>query len=157
MSEEVAHDQQVRFWSFYRGNFRLHGLFFLMASAVIVCSFVMSAEGAATVRAPWFPIQMPETCMSRRLWGIDCPGCGLTRSFISMSHGEFARAFSFNVAGPIVYLFVFVQIPWHAFQMFRLWNFKRPIESGWLYVPLFSMSAVILSQWLWRLCRGDLF
>ena len=94
--------------------------------------------------------------MSRRIWRMDCPGCGLTRSFISMSHGEFQRAFSFNMAGPLVYLFVLVQIPWHAWQLYRIVRLRRPIESLWLYVPLYAMSGAILSQWLWRLCSGDL-
>ena len=94
--------------------------------------------------------------MSRRMWNMDCPGCGLTRSFISMSHGRFGNAFSFNPAGPIVYLFVLIQIPWHGYQLFRLLKLRRPVESGWLFVPLYGMSAAILIQWLWRLFRGDL-
>ena len=146
-----------RFWNFYRVNFRLHLMFLLMAAAVIFCSFVMTSEGQTTVRVPGVKFQMPEVCMSKRMWGVDCPGCGLTRSFISMSHGQFGRAFQFNPAGPIVYLFVLVQIPWHAYQMVRLWKLRRPIESTWLYIPLFGMSVVILLQWLWRFGTGNLF
>jgi len=153
MSESAVQE----FWNYYRLNFRLHVVFLLMSLAVIVCSFLMTSEGQTTVRAPLLGIQMPETCMSRRLWGMDCPGCGLTRSFISMSRAEFSLAFSFNPAGPIVYTFVFVQIPWHLFQMFRLWKLKRPIETMWIYVPLFAMSGMVLIQWLWRLAIGDLF
>ena len=123
---------------------------------MIVLSLLMTVEGPATVRLPGLPMAMPESCMSRRAWGIDCPGCGLTRSFISMSHGQFKNAFSFNVAGPLVYLFVLIQIPWHAYQLFRLRNIRRPIETLWLYVPLFGMSVVVLAQWLWRLATGDL-
>lgn len=157
MSEDAEQTPQSKFWNFYRLNFRLHVIFLLMALAVIVCSFVMTSEGKTIVRVPGLPMQMPETCMSKRLWGMDCPGCGLTRSFISMSHAQFSRAFSFNPAGPIVYLFVFVQIPWHAYQMIRLWKRKRPIETMWLYVPLFGMSAAILIQWFWRMAQGELF
>ena len=157
MNNVLEQSPESRFWKFYRVNFRLHLMFLLMSLAVIVCSFVMTSEGQTIVRVPGLPIQMPETCMSKRLWGIDCPGCGLTRSFISMSHAQFSRAFSFNPAGPIVYLFVLAQIPWHAFQMFRLWKGKRPFESIWLYVPLFGMSVAILIQWLWRMAQGDLF
>jgi len=116
----------------------------------------MTSEGKTTVRAPGIPFQIPETCMSKRVWGIDCPGCGLTRSFISMSHGQFGRALSFNKAGPIVYLFVLIQIPWHLFQMSRLWKLRRPVESNWLYSGLFIISGAVLLQWLWRLFSGDL-
>ncbi|QEG24290.1 DUF2752 domain-containing protein [Mariniblastus fucicola] len=154
---DLPDSHRESFWRFYRLNFRLHIVFLLMAAAVITCSFVMSSEGKTTVRMPGVPVQMPSTCMSKRIWGVDCPGCGLTRSFISMSHAQFGRAFSFNPAGPLVYLFVLFQIPWHLYQMFRLWKLRRPIETLWLYVPLFAMSGAILIQWLWRLARGDLF
>lgn len=157
MNDPAQLTQQDNFWIFYRMNFRLHVLFLLLSLAVIVCSFVMTSEGNATVRVPGVPFQIPEACMSRRLWGMDCPGCGLTRSFISMSHAQFSRAFSFNAAGPIVYLFVLIQIPWHAFQISRLWKLKMPIESIWLYVPLFAISGLMLIQWLWRMGTGDLF
>ena len=144
------------FWRYYRTNFWLHVSFLLVATAVIFCSMVMTSEGRTTVRVPWLPIEMPEACMSRRVWNMDCPGCGLTRSFINMGHGEIQRAFSFNPAGPIVYLFVLIQIPWHGYQLFRLLKLRRPIESNWLFAPLYAMSGVVLAQWLWRLCRGDL-
>ena len=159
MSEEQEPDPRSPselFWDYYRSNFWLHVVFFLMSFAVIVCSFVMTSEGETTVRVPGISMPMPESCISRRIWKIDCPGCGLTRSFISMSHGKFPSAFSFNPAGPLVYLFVLIQIPWHAYQILRLVSLRRPIESGWLYVPLYGMSAAILVQWLWRFFSGDL-
>jgi hypothetical protein len=144
------------FWQYYRTNFWLHLAFLLTAAAVILCSLIMTSEGKTTVRVPGLPIQMPETCTSRRVWNMDCPGCGLTRSFINMSHGEVQKAFSFNPAGPFVYLFVLIQIPWHGYQLFRLLKMRRPVESAWLFVPLYGMSAAVLFQWLWRLSFGEL-
>ena len=157
MNDSAADPAIERFWAFYRSNFWLHVTFLAVSLGIITCSLLMSVEGPTTVRVPGWPWAMPESCMSRRAWGIDCPGCGLTRSFISMSHLQFANAFSFNAAGPLVYLFVLWQIPWHVYQLFRLLRLRRPIETLWLYVPLFGMSAVILMQWLWRLSTGDLF
>ncbi len=157
MTESIQEtDAVAQFWRYYRSNFTLHVVFLLMSAAVIVCSAMMTSEGATTVRIPGIPFSMPESCMSRRVWGIDCPGCGLTRSFISMSHFQFSRAIAFNPAGPIVYLFFLIQIPWHGYQMVRLWRLKRPIESVWLYSGLFAISAATFAQWIWRLLTGDL-
>jgi len=157
MSEEPPTQMpQELFRSYYRSNFWLHIVFLAMSLGVILCSVLMTVEGSSTVRVPGWQWPMPESCMSRRVWRMDCPGCGLTRSFISMGHGEFQRAFSFNLAGPLVYLFVLVQIPWHAWQLSRILKLRRPVESLWLYVPLYAASAAILGQWLWRLCSGDL-
>lgn len=43
-------------------------------------------------------------CLFRRLTGIPCLACGLTRSFLRSAHGEFAEAFSYHLLGPPLFL-----------------------------------------------------
>ena len=35
---------------------------------------------------------LPELCLARRITGSGCTGCGMTRSFISIMHGDLAGA-----------------------------------------------------------------
>jgi hypothetical protein len=51
------------------------------------------------------PSQLPAgpVCLFRFLTGLPCPGCGLTRSFCALLHGEPGAAWSFN---PFGYLLV---------------------------------------------------
>ena len=42
-------------------------------------------------------------CVSRGLFGLECPGCGLTRSFVALAGGEFSRAVAFNPLGPVLF------------------------------------------------------
>jgi uncharacterized protein DUF2752 len=42
-------------------------------------------------------------CLFKALTGLPCPGCGLTRAFSSLLHGQFARAYAFH---PFAFLFV---------------------------------------------------
>lgn len=37
-----------------------------------------------------------DLCLWRRLFGIRCPSCGLTRAMCSFVHGEFAQALNYN-------------------------------------------------------------
>ncbi len=36
-------------------------------------------------------------CPSKFLYGIPCPGCGLTRSFVSLLHGKWITALYYNM------------------------------------------------------------
>lgn len=41
------------------------------------------------------------TCILRILTGMPCPGCGMTRSWVHLAHGDVATAFELNLFGPI--------------------------------------------------------
>ena len=41
-------------------------------------------------------------CAFRDAFGIPCPNCGMTRSVVFSLHGDLARAFEMNPAGPLL-------------------------------------------------------
>ena len=49
-------------------------------------------------------------CAFKNFTGLPCPGCGLTHSFCALAKGGVADAFSWNLMGPI--LFVFLVLLW---------------------------------------------
>lgn len=46
--------------------------------------------------------QLPErtTCMSQRVLGIECPGCGMTRSFVALGRGQIDASVRLNWIAP---------------------------------------------------------
>ena len=132
-------------------EFYLHLIFFGMALFVMVMSFAMSVNGTRFVYMPGALLPMPESCTTKVLLGIECPGCGMTRAFISISHGQFLRAWSFNPASFIAYPFVAIQLPWQLLQMRRLWRGQRSIDGFWIYILPLAMACAMLIQWLIRL------
>lgn len=65
------------------------------------------------------PLRIPELCSWRRLFGVSCPGCGLTRSFVFMGHGAFAAAWEMNKLGPPLFILVASQVPYRIWKMVR--------------------------------------
>ena len=128
----------------------MHLTFFVLAAIVIAMSFSMKVSGTRFVYMPGSILPMPETCTSKLLFGIDCPGCGMTRAFIAISQGELFRAWNFNPASFLAYLFVAVQLPWQSYQMYRLWIGQRSVESYWIYVLPLVLAAAMIIQWLCR-------
>jgi hypothetical protein len=80
----------------------------------------LSPEGAVVFSSDHFGLrfQLPETCMSRRIFGVSCPGCGLTRSFVAVAHGNIRMGIEANIMGPILYLLCWLQIPYRIFRYF---------------------------------------
>ena len=111
---------------------------------VIVMSFVLTVGSDEKVYFPFAEQPLRETCTSRILFAMDCPGCGMSRAFISISDGRIRKALQFNSAGLIVYLFVAAQIPWHAFQIYRTFQTRGPIDTWWTLVLPIGVIAWML-------------
>lgn len=43
-------------------------------------------------------------CWLHAAFGIDCPMCGMTRSFVALAHGRLEDAFEFHPAGPLLFV-----------------------------------------------------
>jgi hypothetical protein len=129
----------------------MHGTFFCMSLVIIALSFLMQAKGSASVFLPGASTALPEMCSSKRMLGLPCPGCGLTRSFISISHGQFARAWNFNPASFVMYLFVLVQIPWNAMQFLLIRQRGFGVTIPYVHFLPVAVASVLILNWLIRL------
>lgn len=52
----------------------------------------------------------PVVCPFRLLTGLPCPGCGLTRSWVCLLHGEWQHAVAANAFGPAAVLGVLLLV-----------------------------------------------
>lgn len=147
----IVTPRQVRAESWLRGDVALHVLFLSMATAVLVMSCLMRNDGGSKVFLPGFETAIPSMCSTRVLMGIDCPGCGLTRAFISISQGRFLDAWNFNPASFAVYAFVAAQIPWHSIQLWRIYQGRRPLESSFVYLVPIGLVIILMINWLIKL------
>lgn len=134
-----------------RAELCFHVVLLMVAAAVIAMSFAMRTVGDQFVFLPGAVLPMPDSCMMKNVFGFECPGCGLTRAFISISDLEFSRAWKFNPASFLIYVFVVGQIPWRLFQIGRIFKGRLPVFSIWLFLPLGIVVVGLISQWLWRL------
>lgn len=58
----------------------------------------------AAVLAPSPAAPGPDLCPFRRMTGLPCPACGLTRSWVACAHGDLSAAFGYNLFGPLFML-----------------------------------------------------
>ncbi len=116
--------------------------------AVIVLSFALQLNPAGRVRASWLPFDsLPPLCGSRAFFGINCPGCGLTRSFVALASGDMSESFRLHRIGWLMALAVVLQIPYRAWGLYEL---RRGVISERTWPQWFGRIpiAALILNWL---------
>lgn len=91
---------------------------------ILLCSWVMSTGDERQVLLPGVGV-LPETCTLHTHFGVDCPGCGLTRSFIHLAHGNLRTAWTLSPVGLLLFIYIASQIP---LVLNLMWS-SRTIEN----------------------------
>ena len=84
--------------------------------------------------------------MYKGLTGIECPACGLTRSFIALSHGRWMEALRANPSSPLVYLFFWLLLI-NRIGAAAGRKLLAVTERGGVYLFLW---VALLTQWVAR-------
>jgi hypothetical protein len=131
-----------------------HWVILGLSGAVLALACILSVREQTRVVLPIIGQPLPELCLMKRMTGgLGCPGCGMTRCFISLAHGDVARAWSYNPAGLWFFGIVLFQIPYRGIQLWRIRRGQRELVTGWLAQIAFGILAVaMIGQWILRLC-----
>lgn len=77
-------------------------------------------------------------CVYRRVTGVECGGCGLTRGFVALAHGDLRGAVRLNPFTPVV----FAWVAWRAVELLVLVLARRELQIA------------VASAWKWRFYGG---
>jgi hypothetical protein len=120
-----------------------------LRALLLIASAILAAGAFRAGLAQHLPI----ICPLRRLTGIPCASCGLTRAAAALCHGQVAAAETFNLAAiplSLIAVLVLVLIVWEAVT-------QRPIiRPAWARcsgVLTWLGVALMLSAWLVNLHR----
>ncbi len=85
---------------------------------------------------------MPSICPFFNITGTPCPGCGLTRSFVSLAHGHIREAFAWHPLGPIMFTGALLYLVGTALG----WKWpKEQLVLGTLFVLMLMFWGLRLS------------
>ena len=120
-----------------------HWMLAALAVTALALSFCFHAGGL-----PEVPV-----CPFYALTGLPCPGCGLTRAFCCISHGELGHAWHLNPFGFLFYAFCIVLAVWPFLRRRTAWE-QRLSRSRWSRVLPIALVAAMWSYGLWRIWAG---
>jgi hypothetical protein len=123
------------------------------ALVVVILSFaleVQPGERVALSGLPNFPL--PHACYSRTLFGVKCPGCGLTRSFVHLAHGDWQASWQVHQLGWLLAVIVLFQVPYRIALLVgsERWAFS-PRFLAWFST---GVIGLLLANWVWQVLMG---
>lgn len=137
-----------------RGAKVLHWSLLLASVIVITAAILLEVRGRERVAFPLMDRSLPQLCYWRVMFGIDCPGCGLTRCFICCAHGDLPSAWGYNPVGVFLFGTVVLQLAYRPWQLWRLKTGRGEYFMVGLPYVMLGVSALLIVQWLGRLLLG---
>jgi hypothetical protein len=133
-------------------NSRLyHGIILAVCAILITAAFLCDVDKLGIYLFGW---KWAMRCLLHRFFNVDCALCGMSRSFVSLTNGNFADAFEYHALGIPVFCFVAMQIP------YRLWAIikcpaKTPALTKFMAgAGIFLLTAVFF-RWFYRLFEAN--
>lgn len=128
-----------------------HQLIFLgIAVAILVLAFSLRIDQTGRVVVPVVDVRLPESCTFRRLSGVDCAGCGMTRSMIVLADGDWRRAVRYHTLGIPLFLLIVGQVPFRSWQIARIRRGQAPVEWNWFNWIVWLFILVLALHWVAR-------
>lgn len=122
-----------------------HGVMLLLAIAIMTAAAmleVLPGERVAVRGLSQYPL--PQLCMSRAIFNLSCPGCGLTRSFIHLAHYQWQAAWHVHRLGWLLAALVAGQVPYRALVIAGQ---VRPLSAAAAQSLAFAVVGLLVVNW----------
>jgi hypothetical protein len=118
---------------------------FALTAGPVAAAFVLAGLGG--------PFDRPVLCPLRVMFGVPCPFCGLTTSFVDTAAGRLADGFAASPLGPLAFVAFVVVAAVTAMSLVRRRRVRLPsVRAGrwweWSWVP------IVLAMWVYQLTAG---
>lgn len=96
---------------------------------------------------------LPSVCPFYQLTGLPCPGCGLTRAFVCLGHGQWRESLHWHPLGWLVYsvcVLFWLRTGLFWWRGVLLWPLPSRTQTrlGWCAAALILLTGIIRIGWL---------
>ena len=126
----------------------------ILCTTVVILALTLQTRADQRVEFTWLPgVPMPETCASRSIFGVECPGCGLTRSFIAIARGSLSAAFQQNRTGWLLACGLLIQFPYRVWMLFhvRTRGLPEPVPQRLKLAFVWILIVALVGNWLLKI------
>lgn len=131
-----------------------HFMVFGICFSILLIALVLGRIDWIYERIIGANIGLPGLCIFRNTTGLPCPGCGLTRAFVSAGNGDLALSLHFHRLGWLVILYTILQMLRHAgWLAFTARRFFIERLGLWLDRGLIPIVVLLMLNWFYNLAR----
>lgn len=94
---------------------------------------------------------LPPSCPSREFFGLDCPACGLTRSFVYLAEGNWTASLGCHRLGWLLMGIAALQIPYRLHMLYGSGRFALSRRAAGLIST--SLISLLILNWAAGLLR----
>jgi len=91
-----------------------------------------------------------ELCLFRRVFGFNCPSCGVTRAFFAASRGEILTAIAYN---PLMFVLTLIFFLYIFFQLVLRRTVALICTKKEQNILFISFLLLLLSNWIYVIQR----
>lgn len=114
--------------------------------SILVISVIAYIDGDLVYLSDQFIIGK---CVIKEMTGYDCPSCGLTRSFVSIGHGQLIKSLHYNVAGLLLYILLISQMI--NSSLFLIRKKYSPHLSRFNWILGIGTCMILIINWILQL------
>ena len=131
-----------------------HRNMLILCTTVVILALTLQTRADQRVEFAWLPgVPMPESCASRSIFDIECPGCGLTRSFIAIARGSLSAAFQQNRTGWLLACALLIQFPYRVWMLYhvRTRGLPEPVPERLKLAFVWILTVALIGNWLLKI------
>ncbi len=123
-------------------HFRLWPSTYFLAALLVASAFLPLPHDNAIAG-------LPSICAFHNLTRYPCPGCGLTRAWVSMAHGHLGEALMWHPLGPFLFISALIYTVWSAWLALTKPPFPQPLRAQ--RAMLLGLTTLLFTFWVARL------
>lgn len=102
------------------------------------------------------PHQEHSVCVFKKLIGYPCPGCGMTRSTISLFRGDFIQSILWNPLAIVVNIMAITAVIWMIYNLLitKEPSFDKIIRHKIHPFYLILIGLIVIANWIWNFYKG---
>jgi hypothetical protein len=132
-----------------------HITYLAIIGTILILPFFFTFQSNNKSNISFLNLNLPPLCLSKSMFDAECPGCGMTRSFVKIASFKLIDAFNFNRVSIPLFIYFIYAFMYHAYCL-RILDKEIPKKLAYSNRILANVIlALLIVNWFLGLFIGS--